>query len=383
MTPLKTSDSEFYYPNRFVKARPFVQRLSKKYLNINTSNRDEFSKANLDYLLEYGKELKQEHLPILGEGIQFLMQEEVFEFFDYLTFYRSGRNIFYFSPTIADMFKNTDVDKIQLFDIQLPYKNFYISFGGQPDFKLTHQRIKPNTNTGEVESVFEDCFVDGAYIIADDQHFEQDKFKIVFTTVNYNNDYRKDWKLKRECPPEFPYYVDPNCRERVESFSIDFDKSLTVGEVIDRVIKRESVNPDQARFFEEFGVIAKNCFNLLFNGLCYLTAYHGTEKPLFTENIPIDYKRKIQKKEGKLKDLKRVRDELSSLGYSKIRFLGYEFERTSTNVNGLHTISHWRRGFWRNQAHGASLKERKLLWIQPTIVNKQFGNPEKGKIYDV
>jgi hypothetical protein len=52
-----------------------------------------------------------------------------------------------------------------------------------------------------------------------------------------------------------------------------------------------------------------------------------------------------------------------------------------TVVTKFDISPHWRRGHWRNQPFGEKLSEKKLIWIKPTIVNKEKGEPIKGHIY--
>jgi len=381
---LDITDKEFYYPNRYTKARPFILSLAKKYQFVDTRG-DDFQKLYMDYFKGYGKELNQTDKPLVGEYDESLLREELLELLDYLSFYKSGNNIFHISDSLIEMFKKTDVDEVKINNLKLPYKNFYLSFSPQLEFKLTHSRLVSNFKKETFDIKDEIVFIDGAYIISDHQYSDDKRFKIGFTTFNNNNDYKKHWKIKRDAPDDFPFYFDLSVREKGYYYNIAFDEETTVREILTLIEKSDYEEPVKSEKTEnEFKIIAEEVFKLVFNSLCYLTVYHERHKPIFTNEIPIDYKRKIEKKIDKPKDLKKIQSDLSTLGYSKIKYLGGEYDglkSSNTTINGVKP--HWRRGHWRNQALGLNRKEHKLKWIEPTIVNRKLGDPEKGKIYDV
>jgi hypothetical protein len=83
------------------------------------------------------------------------------------------------------------------------------------------------------------------------------------------------------------------------------------------------------------------------------------------------------------KEIKKVEDKIESLGFTKIHFVGQSFQRShGALLNNSTMPTHWRRGHWRNQKYGKNLMDNKVIWILPTIVNKDKGEPIKGHIYD-
>lgn len=381
---LTKTDKEFYYPNRYTKARPFLLALAKKYQSIDTKG-DDFQKLYKDYYDGYGKELKQEHLPLIGEGYEGLLKTEFLELLDYLSFYKSGSNIFHFSESLLEMFKKTDVDEVKLSNLKLPYKNLYLSFGGQKDLKLTYSKLVTDFKKETSDVKYETVFIDGVYILSNHHYYKNNKFKLVFTTVNNNNDYKKNWKIKRDVPKEFPFYIDATVREKIHYYNIDFDEETTIGQILSIIDKSQFDEPVKDENAEnEFKLISQDAFKLVFNSLCYLTVYHEKDKPIFTTDIPNDFKRKIEKKGNQVKELRKIQNELTVFGYSKIKFLGSEYDNIKSGKTSASTVKpHWRRGHWRNQVFGPNRQEHKLLWIQPTIVKNNMGDPENGKIYSV
>ncbi len=100
----------------------------------------------------------------------------------------------------------------------------------------------------------------------------------------------------------------------------------------------------------------------------------------------------LQKKVQKIKSetdkniVKNLEDGLYQQGYTKVNYVGRNFEKTnegkaiSNHINSGKTLStHFRRGHFRNQPYGEKLSQRKIIFIAPTIVNE--GGEMQGKIY--
>jgi len=71
-------------------------------------------------------------------------------------------------------------------------------------------------------------------------------------------------------------------------------------------------------------------------------------------------------------------------GFTKIKHVGRRIKSSyiSKNSNG-EVSTHWRKGHWRNQKIRKNPSESKLVWIMPTVVNKEKGEPKKGHIYEI
>lgn len=56
-----------------------------------------------------------------------------------------------------------------------------------------------------------------------------------------------------------------------------------------------------------------------------------------------------------------------------VRWLGqgFKLKRQPVPLGGHHASPHWhwRKGFWRNQRHGPRLSLKKLIWLEPQIIN--------------
>jgi hypothetical protein len=123
---------------------------------------------------------------------------------------------------------------------------------------------------------------------------------------------------------------------------------------------------------------------LIFNAICYLSYYYSEVSTFYTNNpssVFIDKAKKAKSKRQKHEVEEKMRKGL----FSKIKICGHSLKHIDTNKslgNGS-VASHWRRGHWRNQNYGSERSESRLIWIQPTLVRKDKGDPEQGHIYTV
>jgi hypothetical protein len=78
----------------------------------------------------------------------------------------------------------------------------------------------------------------------------------------------------------------------------------------------------------------------------------------------------------------KINQKIEDFGFTKIDYIGRSFKRQQLKlVDGVTVQPHWRRGHWRNQKFGTQLKDSRMVWIMPTIVNSNLGKPLKGHIY--
>lgn len=74
-----------------------------------------------------------------------------------------------------------------------------------------------------------------------------------------------------------------------------------------------------------------------------------------------------QSADPSVKAARRARSKLWDMGHLVARRVGDRFaEQFSLDRTRK---AHWRRGHWRNQAHGVAFSLRKLIWIWPTMVS--------------
>lgn len=133
----------------------------------------------------------------------------------------------------------------------------------------------------------------------------------------------------------------------------------------------------QLDFIERTCKVLVNC--LLYLSLPKETQDINKEYPL---DLPHNFNRKLSLGKSN-NEKKKIENKITNFGFSKINFVGNSF-KNSKNQSKDETgelSPHWRRGHWRNQPYGENLKLSKLIWIKPTIVNKDKGEVIKGHIY--
>lgn len=131
--------------------------------------------------------------------------------------------------------------------------------------------------------------------------------------------------------------------------------------------------------------LMRNTINLVINCLLYLS--QPTDKvdieKKYPDGLPQNFNKKLSFSKTE-KELKKVSDKIDKLGFSKINYVGQSYKRERSSLfSNIDIQSHWRRGHWRNQRIGEKLAEKKLIWILPTIVNKNRTLPIKGHIYNI
>jgi hypothetical protein len=345
------SNYNFYYPCRFREQTSnfeFLYPLFKTYGNLNNGHWKQ-------------RELINKHFE---QGVR---NSKYSSFLAYFRFEEAGCNIFHFKKEILEMLEHTDVSEIQLKNIKFPFNNFYISLRelGKP---LT---IGHNNNT----------IIDGVYI--DFQpHTNNDYGWIMFNVCEYSEyDKDKDKEFKSDVV------------EKMELCSLNFaSNDATIADAIElnnQILRDTFENETATKEYKEREInsqleaykLLKDNLNLFVNCILYITS----EKPDITteygENLPNKLKEKLAKADKDYKKIK-VDKELIKQGFSKIKIVGNSFtSQINNNLQKTEIAPHWRRGHWRNQPFGKELTETKIIWIQPTIINKEKGMPNKGHIY--
>lgn len=304
-----------------------------------------------------------------------ILNQELSYFMHYAAFEHAGRNIFDFSPAIATLFRETDVDDVPISSIQLPYRSSYLWFGAQQDLDLWSGGY----------------FVDGAYVA---KNFEQ--LDIVLSIVRSDVDYSRAGFL--------------SARDRYYYFYVPLgDEAKTIGDALKSVIEKDKpfepkIHEDVSGEYEIDGQRVQlqdvhrqtavtaaaekrtgystfaDALRLIINGLCFLTAYSDDVERRYGDDVPAALLEKL-KRSMTAKERRRSESKLASMGYTRIHFCGRAFEKLGATPTKAEVTPHWRRGHWRHQSFGPKQVQRKLVWIMPTIVRRDKGMPEHGHIY--
>jgi hypothetical protein len=92
-----------------------------------------------------------------------------------------------------------------------------------------------------------------------------------------------------------------------------------------------------------------------------------------------------QSKSNKPTESKRAESKMAKLGYTKIHYFGRDFKHNNQNITGDIKDIHWRRGHYKRQPLGPKNSLRKIVWIMPTLINKNLSKDKemKGHIYKI
>lgn len=374
-----------YHPDRYYRTRSFVKTLLSIY-----RQKADGVVPSMDTLNVIGQsfnrfyntailEVPSEQRPAGTRQIT----EEISLFMHYAAFHKSGRNIFHFRPALTNLLRRTEVDDVILDNIELPYKALYLAFGQQIGLDLWGQGF----------------FIDGAYVSR--AHVDTtDLIQILLTTVRTDLDYTG--KLNFVLCPDRYYYFPLHLTEPGITVKTAINRSIakhrpfepkevpdTSGQysflgrtvsVTDRgQLSQIEVAEDNKKGFSVF----LESIKLIVNGLCYLSSEQREVATRFPDNTPKALLDKLARAANP-KEVSRTTSKLASMGYTKIHFCGDVIQREYDSLpTGRELPSHWRSGHWRNQAYGERHSEHKLIWIKPTLVHKDKGDPLSGHIYSV
>lgn len=369
-----------YHPNRYYLTHDFAKPALNIYRqDVGTSlpTMNIFNKLMPIILKSYNSHLNE--IPESSSSSRNnLINNSLSYFMHYAAFNLHGKNIFEFSPTLTEMFNNSVVDEVILSNIKYPYKAFYLHFGMLEEYNLWD----------------EGYFVDGAYITQRmDMHVE-----ILLSTVRQDIDYEKivnpflvpdryyylpvEYDLKSKVSDSLEKAIDKDLKkrnfDRFDSRVINLpDRNITL------IDNQGAAEDERQKYIKNGYDIFVKSINLIINALCYISSYKSEIVESYPPDAPQSLIDKINNSK-KPSEIKRTTSKLQSLGYTKIKLCGSEIQKSiSIKDTGKSVKTHWRRGHWRNQAIGPRLSSNKLIWIKPTLVRPDKGNPEDGHIYSI
>lgn len=353
-------DNDIFFPVRYEKSRPFIDKfcaLSRNRTHKEIFN-DSFQMTIQNMLFDNMVEAEQKFptpVPVSEQSFNLKLSRELNFFWFYYQWQHSGRNIFHFTKELLELFDNTDVDQVPLDVIQFPFKSFYISLSD------LDRQFAIDTDGNEY-------FIDGVFIIKN--FANENQIDLFFNGLNKEAKLSKNWLWGNYASLVGDWYRINYSQEK---------NTLRTAGYLPKFLKD---NPHEAAK-EATRMFFANMVNLVFNALCYLSSKQEIPKVEFPKDTPQHLITNLKNAKTKhQKDI--INSELKRKGFTKVNFVGQSFthSRNSIDNTGKSVATHWRRGFWRNQAHGPGLKEHTLKWIKPTIVNKDKGEAIKGRIYE-
>lgn len=375
----------YYHPNRFYYSRSYIKSLLPKFKDMFAStpiSANALQALFMDFIPIHNSMLSELPLEMRPKDTR-IASQEVSLFTHYATYHAAGRNIFHLQPALTELFRHTDVEDVVVDNIKLPYSSFYLSFGIQKDLNLWSQEY----------------YVDGAYISSFTHNAEQ-IFEILLTTVRTDLDYSQ--KQNYIINPDRYYYFTLDFSEKDKSVKDAIDASIAkhqpftpadipdtsgihkVGDrevlILDRGKETQTIQAEEKK--GGFPVFLES-IKLIINGLFYLSSQHREVALRYPPDTPISLLKKFDS-EHKQSESERAANKLTSMGFTKINFCGDSIQAEHDSLpTGREIATHWRRGHWRNQSHGSHYSEHKLIWIKPTLVRKDKGDPSSGHVYDV
>lgn len=342
---------KYYYPFRFISSRPHLKKIVEKIKS--REDIDHFLQVIIDANIKQSKLEPNRWFDQAKLNIRAVTEIE--NIYSYSKFKSSGSNIFSFSKELLSLLEKTDVDEIEFRNIKHPYKNYYISFRNlDKDVKGTYMEFEHK--------------LDGVYISNEIEN------SIILHLTGYNEEKKnKNWWY-------YPDFSNINTLDFIESENnVDFAlKNLYQNLEQQLAFTDKDLAPNLESTFSE---IERN-IKLIINCILYLTSEKENLMEEYPKDIPNNYSSKLFKAKTN-RQKKVVEEELKRNGFSKIRFATLGYDRNNNDNPNVEINPHWRRGHWRKQPFGIGLQETKMIWIKPTIVRKDKGEPTKGHIYDV
>jgi len=306
----------------------------------------------------------------------------LWEYYHWQEWFDKGKNIFSFTIEILQMLNKTEIGDITYKSLNLPYDNFYIS-------------LRPLNLYATSDS---DKIIEGVYVSIDRQAMEKTydapyDYAISFDFVGDFQElklkyYDKIWEDSGEGTGGIVFW-------RYSFYFLEKENIITINDCITETkeIFKQTCFPEIEDEITDYHLDAFNYHIrfiditsvILVNTLLYLSLPTETQDIVqkYPDDLPHNFNKKLSFAKTK-REIEKVETKIKETGYSKIKFVGssyirnFEYELKFSEIS-----SHWRRGHWRNQKYGEHFSLTKLVWIIPTIVNKQKGEPEKGHIYTV
>lgn len=325
-----------------------------------------------------------------SEKYNFLYQLENYSHWN--NWFEYGKNVFAFSKDLLSMLEKTDVSEITPEYFKLPYDIFYIS--------LRPLNIKISKHGNEI---IEGVYIDHNIWNSNGEHLEGycdlsfyfvGDFKRLFLeyvpkvksripyTINSVEKYDESplgsfWSV-------WLWFEKNEGRENVKQ-AVDYFLQGLRDEIFPKNDNEAEVSDFDLDFYNSTVELISNTINLVINCLLYLSQPPDKIdiETKYPQNLPQNFDKKLKFAKTP-KEHTKIDKKLEQLGFTKIKYVGQSFRRNNQSLFSNLTLQpHWRRGHWRNQKFGEKLKNQKIIWIMPTIVNYEKGIPKKGHIYDI
>lgn len=264
-------------------------------------------------------------------------------------FFAGGKHVVTGTPDLLADLAGTDLDKVRLDDVRMPFRNFYVAIGVGHGWRL------PGS----------DAIIDGLYV---DVMPEGRRHVGILVTTRPSADAGEPGRRIRS-----PRQATP-----VMPLSLEFGDTIPemVEEGIETSLSMLAEDSPQVDGIQEAKGTLANVINLAFNLVAYMTA----EPEDVGDAWPDDAL--LPRAAGKANVGAAVTNALLAKGFVTIRLAGRAVSRhRKDHPRASLTESVERRGHWRRQPHGKGLSLTKIIWIKPTWVRPDLPASERNLLH--
>ena len=298
-------------------------------------------------------------------------------------FERGGSHVFHLNGNLSEVLGQTELGGINCNDIRLPHDRLYLSYEERIPFPVNGEKL-----------IFE-----GAYVAKTGSH--EIELTMVVTPEEPKGhpivDFRTPISLRLDLAASLSledamieaigsggYNTDPGAPVVVSDEVRE--AALGMGITVSPVSKPSSATI--AGFYEDAFPAVVGALRIVGNSLLMLGS--RPEQILQEEIWPGASKEtlyQLQAPSPKGKERGRRMAELEGvMGYRILSLDPKVEQRIREEVQerrGSPSVAYWRRGFWRQQAHGPGRSLRKLTWVEPTLCNEKAGLIAQGSLYEL
>jgi hypothetical protein len=375
-----------YHPQEFRHSRSYFKRMFQRYKSLGVDEKGLSDAALIalgnEFIGIWNEEL--DSIPVAERPFPTERVNRHVSLFCHVARWAfCGRNIFHFSAALTGLLGLSDVNDVRWEHVFLPYRSFYIWFGPRRSWQI-----------GESDS-----FVDGVYVT--ENNFAGERIVELLVTTRPEKEACSSFVFQTDDYYYFPFRI----RSDSETVGESLAETLKTDTSFDRTWTPPAVPEQLAAEMREFGIdlrqlapgntahelntsrnykelpIFREVLPLAINALCYLGS---SKREIVARMIEPAAQKKLSQARTQ-SERREVTDRLKRQGFTEIGFCGESLDREYPNFStGRELSAHWRRGHWRNQAHGTGLSNRKPLWIRPTLVRKDKADGNvPGHVYNV
>lgn len=261
-----------------------------------------------------------------------------------------GATVWDYAPSLVEALRLSDPGDLRLDDL-LPYidKGVYFHFGPQADWLLDEQ--------APVEGIVALAPAEGHWRV-----MLVGRSALPWTARTPSCFQMLKFRLSDMGSLPFSEAVDAAVRLDVEDIEQAIEVMAGAPEELGGPEAGHALKERQVRHAPLYTEVLR----LLGGAIAYVQAYPDDVQTNWQDGTPEKW---ILKSQAPGKEGPRAQSKLHAMGYWRVRRIGDQFEAAdqAARHSGAR-IAHWRRGHWRNQAHGPHMSLRKLIWIRPVRV---------------